>query len=155
MQTCSFPRRVALLGCALLGCALGSPKLSVEPSQALTTVCQWPLRPQNHTSSSSVAILAQAVSVCQVHIAMDVGDLRRITVSADPSAFPYTQGYIEVALQRIWWDLRFLHQILCKSGEGRVLGLDAVCCRLQEVLNHPPIPPPKVVWVSLPQQQCF
>jgi len=59
---------------------------------------------------------------------MDIGALKRITVTADPAAFPYTQGYIEHASQRVWWDMRFLHQRLLKCGEGRVFILACLCC---------------------------
>ena len=48
-------------------------------------------------------------------------DWRRITVDADPEAFPSMQGYIQNE-EQIWWDLRFLYQAMHNSGEGRQRG---------------------------------
>ena len=48
-------------------------------------------------------------------------DWRRITVDADPEAFPCMQGYIQ-SEARIWWDLRFLYQAMHNCGEGRQKG---------------------------------
>ena len=55
---------------------------------------------------------------------MDPGELRRITVDADPSAFPCIQGYVD-SNQKLWWDTHFFTancKLLLERGGKHVIG---------------------------------